>query len=248
MVGALGTLGVIVETTLRLHAQPEAERSWLSRFGSAGAAQDFLLELHASTVQPTCVEILEAGALAAVGEAPAPCAVAVSIASAAEAVRAQGEVLAGLAARSRGVTTPARDDFWDAYDARTADAPVAGLVLRAACLPTGIAAWLGALDAVARAASLRWRASGCGSSGSVRAHLEGDCPADVWHDRVVAPLREHLAPQGGSVVVERCPVAVKALLDVWGAVDPAGFALMRRIKLEFDPGGVLNPGRFVGHL
>jgi glycolate oxidase FAD binding subunit len=247
MVGALGTLGVIVEATLRLHAQPEAERSWLSRFDSVDAAQDFLVGLHASTVQPACVEILDPGALAVLGEAVAPCAVAVSIASVADAVRTQGEMLDRLATRAHGLTTPARGDFWDAYDASTTGSVAGGIVVRATCLPTGIAVTLGAFESIARKASLEWRASGS-ASGLLRVFFQGDCPADVWRDRIVTPLREHLAPQGGSVVVERCPAAVKAALDVWGPVDPGSFALMRRLKLEFDPGGVLNPGRFVGRL
>ena len=248
MVGALGTLGIIVEATLRLHPQPEAEGSWLSCFDSVEAAQGFLLAVQASTIQPACVEILDAGALAVLDEAPAPCAVAVSIASVPAAVRAQGELLDRLAARENGVTTRAREGFWDAYDASTAGALAAGMVVRTECLPTSIASTLRALESIARAASLRSRVSGCGPSGSLRAFLEGDCPADTWRDRVVHALREQLAPQGGSAVVERCSPALKATLDVWGAADPESFALMRRIKQEFDPSGVLNPGRFVGRL
>ncbi|HLF48419.1 MAG TPA: FAD-linked oxidase C-terminal domain-containing protein [Methylomirabilota bacterium] len=35
---------------------------------------------------------------------------------------------------------------------------------------------------------------------------------------------------------------------MWGSVAPGALAVMRRIKQEFDPRGVLNPGRFVGGL
>jgi len=49
------------------------------------------------------------------------------------------------------------------------------------------------------------------------------------------------------VVVERCPLGVKQQIDVWGdSFD--GMAIMRRIKQQFDPQGILNPGRFVGRL
>jgi glycolate oxidase FAD binding subunit len=37
-------------------------------------------------------------------------------------------------------------------------------------------------------------------------------------------------------------------VDVWGPTGDAELAVMRRLKLEFDPTGVLNPGRFVGGL
>ncbi len=50
---------------------------------------------------------------------------------------------------------------------------------------------------------------------------------------------------GGSAVVERCPLPVKAEIDVWGNA-PDSLAVMQRIKEKFDPAGILNPGRFLG--
>jgi FAD/FMN-containing dehydrogenase len=35
---------------------------------------------------------------------------------------------------------------------------------------------------------------------------------------------------------------------VWGVITPEILAIMTRIKTEFDPMGLLNPGRFVGGL
>jgi glycolate oxidase FAD binding subunit len=52
---------------------------------------------------------------------------------------------------------------------------------------------------------------------------------------------------GGSVVVEHCPLTVKQQIDVWGD-EPQGIEIMRRIKQQFDPLGILNPGRFVGRI
>ena len=58
-------------------------------------------------------------------------------------------------------------------------------------------------------------------------------------------LRAELTRLGGSLVVLRCPPESKPRLDVWGEPGDA-LPLMRRIKEQFDPTGVLNPGRFVG--
>lgn len=52
---------------------------------------------------------------------------------------------------------------------------------------------------------------------------------------------------GGDAIVETCPQTVKELIDVWGPA-PSGMEIMRRIKRQFDPKGVLNPGRFIGGL
>ncbi len=49
----------------------------------------------------------------------------------------------------------------------------------------------------------------------------------------------------GNVVVESCPFPLKQKVDVWG--QPKGdYQIMRRLKGQIDPAGVLNPGRFVG--
>jgi glycolate oxidase FAD binding subunit len=45
--------------------------------------------------------------------------------------------------------------------------------------------------------------------------------------------------------VERAPLELKRQIDVWGPTR-GDFPLMQALKAQFDPEGVLNPGRFVG--
>ena len=52
---------------------------------------------------------------------------------------------------------------------------------------------------------------------------------------------------GGSAIVEICPPEAKELIDVWGP-SPSAMEIMRRIKRQFDPEGILNPGRMIGGL
>ncbi|HKP13414.1 MAG TPA: FAD-linked oxidase C-terminal domain-containing protein, partial [Blastocatellia bacterium] len=49
---------------------------------------------------------------------------------------------------------------------------------------------------------------------------------------------------GGTLFVEKAPLAVKQRVDAWGEVG-AGERLMKAVKEKFDPQGILNPGRFV---
>jgi glycolate oxidase FAD binding subunit len=58
---------------------------------------------------------------------------------------------------------------------------------------------------------------------------------------IVAPLRQALAASDGAAVV----LAGGGDLEAWG---PAGgdAAIMQRIKQQFDPQGVFNPGRYLG--
>ena len=63
--------------------------------------------------------------------------------------------------------------------------------------------------------------------------------------QALSGLRAHCASAGGHMVVEKVRPEVKNGFDVWG-YDAAALEIMRRIKHEFDPQGLLNPGRFVG--
>lgn len=61
----------------------------------------------------------------------------------------------------------------------------------------------------------------------------------------IQQIRQIAHRHGGSTVVEHCPLPVKGHIDVWGD-SPDSSELMRRVKDKFDPGGILNPGRFLG--
>jgi glycolate oxidase FAD binding subunit len=73
---------------------------------------------------------------------------------------------------------------------------------------------------------------------------EGDSGTAV---SAIHQVRKLAADQGGSVVVEHCPLSVKQQIDVWGESTEL-IELMRRIKHKFDPLRILNPGRFMGKL
>src|SRR5262249_59493142 len=88
-VGALGTLGVVVEAHLRLHPRPAEERTWVFGFASVETALDAALELRDTSVVLSRCHLLTAGALRATGEpAPPAAALAVTVGRVADAVRA----------------------------------------------------------------------------------------------------------------------------------------------------------------
>src|SRR5206468_645910 len=64
LVGALGTLGILGELTLRLHPLPEAEATCLLPLRSTEIAQDVVARLVDSPLQPSRCELLDAAALA----------------------------------------------------------------------------------------------------------------------------------------------------------------------------------------
>ena len=109
-VGAYGTLGVVVEAHLRLHPRPAEERSWVFGFASAEAALEAALDVRDTPVVLSRCQLLLGGALRALGETtPAGAALAVTIGSVPEAVRAQAAEVADICGRrgSAAIEVPA---------------------------------------------------------------------------------------------------------------------------------------------
>lgn len=240
MVGALGTLGVLAELTLRLHPIPEHEGTWLASFRSMAQAQECVAGLLESTVQPSRLEILDDRALAACGLPVAAAALAISIGTVEPAVRAQEAQVAEAVQRARGRFETMGMSFWRAYD-RTLAAGGA-VTLRIGTVPARLAATC----AETRAALPSAAVTGGAALGALRARVDGGDVAAVA--RGIERLRAVVADVDGGVVIERGPRALRAAVDPWGPVPAPALAVMRAIKHEFDPTGVLNAGRFVDGL
>lgn len=232
-VGALGTLGVIVAAHLRLHPQPASEASWLFGFPGAEVALEAALGIMDAPLVVSRLELLdEAGAAA----------LAVMVASVPEGVRAQGERIAAICERSGGERRPTGEPgpWWARVSAMAWPDTPDCLTLRIGVRPTDVVKALRAVEAAAGAAG---RATAEVANGVLHLMLTG--PGLTEAAALVARIREGLAPLGGTCVVEQAPPAVKPTLDVWGDAGPA-LDVMRRLKAELDPHGILNPGRYVG--
>ena len=240
MVGALGTLGVLVELTLRLHPVPDVEGTWLATFASTAQAQDCAAMLLDSTVQPSRLEMLDDRALGACGLPPAGAALIVSIATVEPAVRAQEAVLAEFVRRAGGHVESMNASVWQRYDRMLAVA--GGVMLRIGTVPSRLATTVAEIRRALEGAMV----AGCAGLGALRARVDaGDVAALA---RGVERLRAFVAAVDGGVVIERGPRSVREAIDPWGPVSPPALAVMRAIKHAFDPAGVLNPGRFVDGL
>jgi glycolate oxidase FAD binding subunit len=245
-VGALGTLGVVVEAHLRLHPRPAEERTWVFAFSSVEAALETALEIRDTTVVLSRCQLLTAGALRATGEtAPPEAALAVTIGSVAEAVRAQGARVADICGRAGSAASevPEADRWWRSVSEVTwPEHPATDLSLRIGARPTDVAKALHAVEAI-KPATTNLRGTADVATGVLHAALS---PVDAHSvGGILARVREGLAALDGTCVVEHAPPEAAPGLDVWGEVGPA-LEAMRRLKGELDPAGILNPGRYVG--
>jgi glycolate oxidase FAD binding subunit len=244
MVGSLGTLGMIVEATLRLHPIPPASGSWVIGQRSAESAERFVAAVLDSSLEPDRLTILNGKAGRLCGQASRELAVLVSVGSVKEAVEAQGAALAQLARSHDSAAETIAPSVWDSLEA----ALQGRVILRLSCEPRRLLFWLVELERRSTRAGLGASIVGQAGNGVLQAALRGDVSRGVLGNDLLDPLREELRAEGGSVVVESAPPELKAGLDVWGPVSSESFAIMKRVKQEFDPNGILNPGRFVGGL
>jgi glycolate oxidase FAD binding subunit len=237
--GSFGTLGVLAEVIFRLHPLPAAAGLAVAEVATPDQAGAAVRALMASSLVPSAVELdwpdpAGPGTLGVLVEGVAPGVEAQTGAAArmlAEHGQARvldpGEVDAAVAALGAPPWTP--------------DPEVLGVKL--ASVPADLPVTLSAIWEVAGAHDLDARVRGHAANGVLRAALRGGDAAT--QAAFVTDARDRLALGGATLVVQQATPAVKAAVDVWG---PAGDAvgLMRRIKRQFDPEGVLSPGRFVG--
>jgi glycolate oxidase FAD binding subunit len=110
-------------------------------------------------------------------------------------------------------------------------------LVKLTCLPTDVARLVLSVEShVGAAPEIVARAG----NGVVYVALPPEAGAGVVGQVVAEAIQ-----RGGSGVVERAPLDLKRRLDVWGPTR-GDFPLMQALKAQFDPEGVLNPGRFVG--
>jgi glycolate oxidase FAD binding subunit len=240
--GALGTLGIISQVTLKVRPRPEAQA--LVTIDCTSAALPRLLDaLHTSRTRPICLDLVNDRAARAVAGLPvAPWVILVGFEDSATSVDWQVKQLQDEIATLPSIAVAVfvgAHPLWSALVEFLTPAE-ATLSFKANLLPSGVAAFCLAADARPEGLLLHAHAG----SGVVRGHLVGDLTGSA----PVAMLKELTAQVGqtGNLTLPRCPTAWKQTLPVWGR--PLGTTaawLMRQVKNRMDPDRLFNPGRFL---
>ncbi len=243
-IGALGTLGVILEASFKVWPLPKADTTLVAGYGSLADATAAVQELLASHAAPDAAEVVASGA-----NAP-PCAAYLKFVGTSAGVKVRLDE-ARRHLRDSGATTiealegePAAKawqgiaDF--GWDAQGSD----DLLIRFGCPPSRVGELAAAVERLAATESGGYNLLASPGRGALRCLLpDGPSPDDA--QAVAEGCRKVASSVDGYVVVERCAPAAKLGLDVWG---PSGDALelMKRVKNQMDPGHILNRGRYVG--
>ncbi len=249
-VGSCGTLGVIVEVTVKLRPVVDDERLVaipFERLKDAGAA---VRTVMGSDLIPNAIELLDAEALRALGLMGAPAAMVIGFDGVAEQVAWQIQELGRLVQGAGGEPRPVSSDIWPRLGPAAAEAFAApAAVMRLCVLPTQVGEVMEQGSATARARGLASAWSGHAGVGVVTGALAagGERPAVTGVVDVLRDWRGIARACAGYAVLDSAPLAVKEAVGVWDDAGAAG-RIMLRIKRELDPKNVLNPGRFVGSM
>jgi glycolate oxidase FAD binding subunit len=247
-IGALGTLGIITQVTLKLRPVPENRAVVLvpCAVENLGAVLD---QLHRSRTRPVVVDLVTRAAIDLANRRHAdtfpegPAVIAAVFEEKAETVRWQVRQLRDELGKVAVLGPEVREgpDAERVLAALTALPawPDALLTFKANLLPQAVAGF------VQQAAALpdRLLLLAHAGNGIVIGHAAGDLTAERAR-AMLQPLQEAAAKAQGYLVLPRCPVAWKQSLPVWGT--PRGdIWLMRAVKDKLDPRHLFNPGRFV---
>jgi glycolate oxidase FAD binding subunit len=225
LVGSFGTLGVIVEATLKVLPLPEASDGLCARFVRAAEAfaTAHAIVRAASRVDACVVERGKGETWLLAVEARG---------TGATVKRAMADVHREVAAR-HGDTGQLGDNLGRMRElpARAID----GALVRVFLPVAAAAAFADTAVGLASLATLVADAA----SGATRAQLVGDDDA-VVRDAEALLLAARMV--GGTGRIERRVGHLRSRLLTW-PTRPNGDFLMRRIKEAFDPAGILEPGR-----
>jgi glycolate oxidase FAD binding subunit len=251
-VGSYGTLGVIVEATVKLRPLPDHEQLQAVRFERLKDTGVAVKAIMGSDLIPSAIELLDTTATASAGlaaDAPAGGALlVVGFDGPREQVEWQCAELARILVPLGGrQTRPLEAEAWARLAAAAGTTlPATGAVMTFSVLPSLVAETMDQGAGIARARGLRSAWAAHAGVGAVRAALASDAaphePAAIA--TVLSEWREMARAGGGHATLEWAPLAVKSRVPVWDDPGAAG-RIMQRIKAQLDPGNVLNPGRFI---
>ena len=256
-VGGLGTLGVIAEVSFKLSPLPKEQATLVATFTDNAKAHEAALLMFQGDVVPLALATLDPNAVGRLGaDLPGEThVVAVKVGGRQRTLERQLNDCTGLArqAGATGVETlegGAAATLWRAIaDVGLSEGAGAAIMCRATVVPGEVANVVQALDRLPENEDGNPAIVAHPAHGTVTA-----CWFETGDDDLKAKASSLLSDAiyavhacRGHLLIEACYAEPKDLFDAWD--DPGeSISIMRRMKEQYDPDGILNPGRYVGRL
>lgn len=277
LIGSEGTLGLIVEATLRLVPKPEARRSLRALYRDMDAAAAAVARLMAQPVVPSMLEFMDAQCVKLareVGGADIPDAGALlmieadgaeeqldfSVAALAKAARGDGLIALDVApacpehdpehGEGSSRREAAREKLWAARKALSPSlrtiAP--GKINEDVVVPvSAIPALVAKVGQIARDIDLPVLSFGHAGNGNLHVNIlyhPDDADQSARAQRGMHALFAAVLALDGQLSGEH-GIGVAKRPFMAQAYSPPTLALMRAVKAQFDPDGLLNPGKLL---
>jgi glycolate oxidase FAD binding subunit len=231
MIGSFGTLGVITSASFKLFPRPIQRRTFVCEFDTLTEAIACRDRVMNSPLSPLCLELLSPRATGSTAWTVA--------------VRGAGSdrVLARYALElgsqvTRILNGDDQQKFWTNVELLAENAPV---VVNLSVPPHSAQNVLQAAERVCSESGITFTAWGRIGIGSLLLALENG--TNSTYVSAVSAIRKAM-PRDASVVVTKCPSALKSAIDVWGK-SPTDTTSMAAVKRALNPKDTLNRGRFL---
>jgi glycolate oxidase FAD binding subunit len=255
MIGSMGAIGIICEITFRITPRPDAQATLLFPFSSLAQAAGFLKKLLHSKYYPACLELINAKMAADLKETSALKAnyvAAVALDGIEEWVVRLKKDLSEMgkqegASGAAVLTADAHQDFWVAYRdvadslAKTQSSLVA---LKANFALAKVPEMVGAFESALKESGFEADLFCSAGNGVLRGVFPLGADKGAQAAALIGRLTAEAVKNGGNLIVEQAPTAVKEKVSVWGQTR-SDAVVVRRIKEQLDPAGIMNPGRYV---
>ena len=261
IIGSEGTLALITDATLKLTPLAETKRTLRATYRDIHAAADAVSAIMAQPITPCALEFMDASAIDMVRrfsdlgvpaetgallmievDGPADC-----VAAAADAVSA--------AARNPGLldlsVAADRDEIAALWHTRKALSPALRHVApkkinEDVVVPVSrIGTFIDGLERLSREMAIRIVNFGHAGNGNIHVNLlvnPDDADEMARAEQALSAVFDLVVALDGTLSGEH-GVGLEKRDFVGREIDPAALRLMRAIKRQFDPNGILNPGK-----
>jgi glycolate oxidase FAD binding subunit len=261
LIGSFGTLGIICEITFKLLPLPEKEASLLVPFKNLEDADAFVQEITHSQLLPASVETLNALAVSRMKyrvslPAEGSYLVAVGLDGVAESTERQISEMGDIGKKHGALESMVLDSekhqtFWNAlrdFSRGLAKRYPDHVALKSNFLISKFGQMMGSYEKIAQGLGMECAFISHSGSGILYTYVLSNAEGRLKIESLIKFIKKLTAEaikNEGNLVIESSPPSVKKKVNVWGK-SRGDAHIMRRIKKQIDPRGILNPGRFVG--